>query len=142
MIGSGCRGDRGQVTVLMMPIIVALLAVAGLVIDGGAALAARQQAANLAEQAARLGADQLDQASLRGAGPATVDVAAATAAARGYLAAQGQAGRVDVNMSAVRVTVTISRRASLLQLVGIKTLTVTAHAAARSVGGISTVEDP
>jgi Flp pilus assembly protein TadG len=129
--------DGGQVTVLMLPVIVALLAVGGLVIDGGAALAARQQAASLAEQAARLGADQLDPESLRGPGPATVDTAAARNAASRYLTGQGHTGRVDIDAAGVTVTVTISRPTSLLHLVGVASLTVTGHASARSIGGIS-----
>ncbi len=134
--------DAGQVTVLVLLLLVALLAMAGLVIDGGAALSDRQQAANLAEQAARVGADQLDPVSLRGPGPARVDTRRAHAAATQYLAAQGQAGRVDVDGATVTVTVTISRRTTLLGLVGVGRLTVTGHASARSVGGIGQVEDP
>jgi len=133
--------DAGQATVLLLPLLVALLAMAGLVIDGGAALSDRQQAANLAEQAARVGADQLDPASLRGPGPARVDTRSARAAATRYLATQGRAGRVDVDGAAVTVTVTISRRTTLLGLAGVGRLTVTGRATARSVGGIGQVED-
>ena len=38
----------------------------GFVVDGGAALATRERAADLATQAARVGADALNPASLRG----------------------------------------------------------------------------
>ena len=44
---------------------VALLAIAGLVIDGGYALGAKREAMNNAEQAARAGADALNQGALR-----------------------------------------------------------------------------
>ena len=44
---------------------VALFALAGLVLDGGAALAAHGRAADVAQQAARAGADALDETSLR-----------------------------------------------------------------------------
>jgi len=142
MITVWTSDDRGQVTVLVLPLLVALLAVAGLVIDGGNALAGRQQAANLAEQAARIGADQLDPDSLRSPGPARVDTAAARAAAAGYLTGQGRTGRVDVEGGTVTVTITITRRTTLLGLVGVRRLTVTAHASARSIGGIRHEEDP
>src|SRR5207244_3131886 len=101
----------------------------------------RQQAANLAEQAARVGADQLDPNSLRASGLAEVDAPRARAAVARYLAARGTAGRVDIDGATVTVTVTISRHTSLLGLVGVRRLTVTAHASARSVGGIDQVED-
>ena len=60
---------------------VALLAVAGLVIDGGYALGAKREAMNSAEQAARAGADALDQGSLRD-GDTRVDPGRAVAAAQ------------------------------------------------------------
>jgi Flp pilus assembly protein TadG len=135
-------GDRGQVTILLLPLVIALLGMAGLVIDGGAALAARQQAANLAEQAARAGADQIDPDSLRGPGPSRVDPAAAQTAADRYLTAQQQAGHVDVDGSTVTVAVTIRRPTTLLGLFGVRSLTVTAHSSARSVSGIGHEEQP
>ena len=47
----------------------ALFALAGLVLDGGAALTAHGRAADVAQQAARAGADALDGASLRARPP-------------------------------------------------------------------------
>jgi Flp pilus assembly protein TadG len=136
------RSDSGQITVLLLPLLAALIAVAGLVIDGGTALAARQQAANLAEQAARIGADHIDQRSLYGTGPVQVDPAAARSAAESYLRAQRVSGRIETDGDRVTVTVTIDRRTALLGLVGIDSLSVTAHATARSIGGIGRVEEP
>src|SRR3712207_7980324 len=49
------RSERGTVTVFVVVFMSALLAVAGLVIDGGNLLAARRHAANVAESAARAG---------------------------------------------------------------------------------------
>ena len=59
------RDERGASTMFVVLFAVALLAVAGLVIDGGYALGAKREAMNSAEQAARVGADALDQGSLR-----------------------------------------------------------------------------
>ena len=53
---------------------VGMLALAGLVIDGGALLAARGQAADLAEQAARAAASAVTPASLRGPNPADLRI--------------------------------------------------------------------
>lgn len=75
--------DTGSVAAYLVIIVVALFALAGLVLDGGAALAAHGQAADVAQQAARAGADALDEQSLRAATPAglAADPAAARAAA-------------------------------------------------------------
>ena len=57
-----CADERGASTVFIVLFTVAMLAVAGLVIDGGYALGAKREAMNSAEQAARAGADALDEA--------------------------------------------------------------------------------
>src|SRR5664279_4932205 len=64
--GQRFRPEEGSVALYMAIITVALLAMAGLVIDGGSAIAARSKAADLAQQAARAGANALAPDSLRG----------------------------------------------------------------------------
>ena len=59
------RDERGVAAAFVVLFTVALLTVAGLVIDGGYALAAKREAMNQAEQAARAGADAISAASLR-----------------------------------------------------------------------------
>ncbi|MCP9950632.1 TadE family protein [Actinomadura madurae] len=59
------RGTIAMYTVLFTPIVLLL---AGLLVDGGLAIHARQRAADVAEQAARAGANQIDTAALRGTG--------------------------------------------------------------------------
>jgi hypothetical protein len=71
-----------------------------------------------------------------------VEAAAAAVAARRYLGTQGHDGQVEVDGAMVTVTVIISRRTSLLHLVGVGRLTVTGHASARSIAGITTEEGP
>ena len=130
-----CR-DEGTITVFVVVIATALLAMAGLVIDGGTALAARQQARSIAEQAARAGADQIARESLRTGGAPRLDPVAATAAAHRYLDARGQVGQVAVHGEAVTVTVRITRLAAILSAVGIDTLSSTATATAHGLTGI------
>ena len=92
---SGCDvtpRDQGTVTVFVTVFMAALMVVAGLVIDGGNTLAARREAADIAESAARAGAEQIDQGSIRAGGPITVDPVAAQAAAEHYLAVTGVTG--------------------------------------------------
>jgi Flp pilus assembly protein TadG len=129
--------DRGSVALYLALFAVALLAMAGLVVDGGAAIAARERAADLAEQAARAGADALVPASLRGSSPAElrVDHAAATIAARRVLTLGGATGEVTVSRVDVTVTAHVPRRAAILTAFGIDDLTGTAAATATVLHG-------
>lgn len=132
--------DEGSVTLFMVVITAALLAMAGLVIDGGYALAARQEAGTVAEQAARAGADAISRDSLQTGGPVRVDPAAATAAVHRYLEAQGHDGEASVNGDAVTVTVRITRTTAILSAVGIDSLSATASATAYGLTGIDHAE--
>lgn len=124
--------DRGSVTPFVVLFTVALFAIAGLVIDGGYALGAKRQAMNQAEQAARVGADALDQASLRDGHP-RVSAGQAEAAARAYLAAVEAHGSVHVDGGEVTVTVTLDQDTRLLSAVGVRHIPVSATATARSI---------
>jgi hypothetical protein len=89
----------------------------GVLVDVGAALTAREIAADAARQAARAGADALAPGSLRQASPAmiTANTPDAVAAATRYLTEAGITGGV-VTASGRRVTVhaTVHRRTQLL----------------------------
>ncbi len=111
---------------------VALLAVGGLVIDGGYALGAKREAMNSAEQAARVGADALDQGSLRD-GETKVDPGRAVAAAEGYLHSVDAQGTVSVNGGEVSVTVTAHQDTKILTVVGVGSIAVKATATATSI---------
>jgi Flp pilus assembly protein TadG len=128
------------VTLFVVVLTAALLAMAGLVIDGGYALAARQEAGSVAEQAARAGADAISRESLNGNGPLHVDPAAATRAAQQYLATTGHDGQVRVAGDSVTVTVRISRKTAILSVVGIDDLSSTSTATARGLTGIDRPE--
>lgn len=132
----GCAADEGSITPFVVVLTAALLAMAGLVIDGGYALAARQDANASAERAARAGADALSSQSVLGAGPLRIDPAAARTAADRQLAAAGRTGQVSVAGDTVTVTVTLTRPTAILSAVGIDTLTATATATARGLTGI------
>jgi Flp pilus assembly protein TadG len=132
--------DEGAATMFVVVLAPALLVTAGLVVDGGYALAARQEAASVAEQAARAGADALSRNSLRAGGPPRVDAAAANAAVSRYLEAGGHQGHASVTGDAVTVSVRISRKAAILSAFGIETLTASGTATARGVTGIDRPE--
>ena len=65
--------ERGSMALVLAILTVGMLAMAGLVIDGGAALAARGRAADVAQQAARAGADALPAACLLYTSPSPRD---------------------------------------------------------------------
>ena len=60
------RGQRGSFTFAVVFWALMAMILAGLVVDGGLAISERQHAGDIAEQAARAGADDLDQNALRG----------------------------------------------------------------------------
>ncbi len=126
------RDERGVSTLFVVLFAVAMLAVAGLVIDGGYALGAKREAMNQAEQAARVGADALDEGALR-SGTTRVNNSRAIAAAQGYLSRVGARGSVSVAGGEVTVTVTGSQDTSILSAVGITSLPVKASATALSI---------
>ena len=129
--------ERGQVTAMVAVLAVALLALGALVFDGGQILTARREANNLARQAARAGAQQLDIAQAR-TGTFTLDPAAADSAARAYLADQGVTpSAVRVTGDRVEVTVTLVQPTPLLSLLGIDEREVTATASARAARGVT-----
>jgi len=132
--------DRGSITAYLLIITVAIFALAGLVLDGGAALAAHGRAADVAQQAARAGADALDETSMRSATPAglTANPAAARVAAGEVLAAAGVTGDVAVNGGSVTVTARVTKPAAILSVVGISEVGGTATATARPLHGTTT----
>jgi len=116
--------DAGMVTAFVVVFTLALLVMAGLVLDGGLALSAKVQAIDEAQAAARAGAQAIDIPLYRSTGQITLDPAQATTEAESYLAQSGRIGTVAVDGNQVTVTVTISQPAQLLSLVGIDHLTV------------------
>lgn len=130
--------DRGSgIAAYMVAMAVVLFAFAGLVLDGGAALTARGQAADTAQQAARAGADALDVGSLR-SGVLRADSAAAVAAAQAVLSAAGVDGQVGVAGSQVTVTAHVTRPTAILSMVGIGEVSGTATYSAFPLHGTTT----
>lgn len=134
-------GDRGSAALWLAIVMVALLAFAGLVLDGGTALAARGRAADVAQQAARAGADALTPSTVfTGGGAAGLGAqeAAANTAAQRVLAAAGVTGTVAVSAASVTVTATASKATAILSAVGIDQVSGTASATAAPLLGTTT----
>jgi Flp pilus assembly protein TadG len=145
--------DEGAAAVLVLVLTPALFALGGLVLDGGRHLSARQQAADLAEQAARAGADHLDVSALRTAGQAAsvdtgsssrLDGPAAKAAACRFVTTTDPAAVCTATVSDTpdgqRLTVRVRTTTStvLLGLIGVNQLHTDATGSALAVTGIRT----
>jgi Flp pilus assembly protein TadG len=123
--------DEGSAAMWLIVVTSALLVMCGLVFDGGAALAAKGRAADVAQQAARAGADALDADTLYrggGAGALRAQRAAAVAEARAVLAAAGVTGDATVTAEGVTVTATSTRPTAILTIIGVDEVTGTATA--------------
>lgn len=129
-------GERGTITIFVTTTTVALLMAAGLVLDGGRLLAAQRQAVDHASAAARAGAQAVDTGALRER-RSELDARRAIRAAQRFLAARGEAGRVTVDGGRIHVTVARRETTSLLTLVGIRTVGISASGSARVVRGVS-----
>jgi hypothetical protein len=122
--------DRGGIAVMLLFIgMVAIVAAAGL-LGGGAVFAARSHGYDLAQAAARSGAQQIDTAAYRTDGTLRLDPARAAQAAKQFLAAAGATGSVQVSAAEITVTATSRQTTPMLRMFGISTVTVTSTAAA------------
>ncbi|WUI00392.1 pilus assembly protein TadG-related protein [Spirillospora sp. NBC_00431] len=131
------RGDRGSYSLFAIVLAFMFLLLAGMVYDLGAKLRAGQRAGNLAEEAARAGAGQIDRDGAYTGGRLVVDRAAAVRASRAYLTAAGVSGSVTpVGAGKIRVTVTVSQPTALLSMIGIGSARVTRTATADLLTGI------
>jgi Flp pilus assembly protein TadG len=128
--------DHGAIAAFVVLLMVGFLALLGLVVDGGTALTSRQAAQVEAEQAARAGAGSLSVDALR-AGTIQIDTAAALATADGFMAAAGHPGTAVVANGVVTVRIHYQVPTTILGLIGINRLDVSAEAAAINVGGVT-----
>jgi hypothetical protein len=129
---AGRDGERGALSLMVVILFVALAALAGIVVDGGAKLTADENADALAQEAARAGATTVDVSDAYSRGSFVVNAQQALAAARSYLV---EAGCNHYTVSAVgdrtiKVTVTITQPTWFLSLIGVRSFTSTGTATA------------
>lgn len=134
--GIGRDLEQGSFTVFLAVLAVALFVLVGLVIDGGRAVAAQGAATGEAEQAARLGADQISVEAIR-SGVVSIDPAAATRVADAYLQAVGRPGVVTVVGQTVSVSVQSSDPTVILGMIGLEQIEISATASATNVHGVT-----
>lgn len=134
--------ERGSVALYTVAVMMGMVAMAGLVIDGGNGIAARERAADLAQQAARAGADALTPASLHTGTPDQLSAspAAATAAADQVLAADSRVhdSRVSVDGNSVTVHVTVHEKTAIMSAVGLTEISGSATSTATALHGTTT----
>lgn len=126
--------DRGSGTIWAMGVVIIMMILSGAVLDGGNAMAGRVKALDIAQEAARAGANQIDLAALRNDGVVQLDPGRAEAAAAGFLGRAGIDGVVNATTQEVTVTVSRAQPTLILQAVGVDqlTMTATAHAVAQT----------
>jgi Flp pilus assembly protein TadG len=105
---------------------VGLLALAGLVVDGGAKVRAVQRADRIAAEAARAAGQAVDVADVLDGSDVRVDRRAALVAAESYLRASGVEGSVRILDAGrgIAVTTTTSAPTVFLGLIGVPRFTV------------------
>lgn len=134
------RSERGAISAMVVTLTIMLFMLAGLVIDGGFAINARQRLYDDAEQAARAAANQIDIEALRETGQVVLLEAEARQAAVDYMSARGYAaGQVTVNFNGNEVSVHAEDRVntSLLQLIFIEDFPIEGEATSRPAVGIT-----
>ncbi|MFI7127443.1 pilus assembly protein TadG-related protein [Nonomuraea sp. NPDC050153] len=117
--------ERGSMSVFTVLFSVVVFLLAGLLVDGGAAINARLRAADVAEQAARAGADEIDVDHLRATGQTRLlGEDQVCARADEIVAAQGGEGvtrgecTVAQGQAQVTVTVSVQWKAFFLSAIG------------------------
>jgi Flp pilus assembly protein TadG len=128
--------DRGSISMFTVIFTVSVILLAGLLVDGGLAIHARQRAYDIAEQAARAGADDINEANLRATGNTEINVDTACGKVDKLLAAypgeiDQQATICDRTPQEVTVTIQITVQPQLLSIVpGFSAFTMTGTASA------------
>lgn len=131
--------DRGTVSMYVVLFTPAVLVLAGLLVDGGLAIHARQRAADMAEQAARAGANQINEAELRATGKPVIDPGRAESAACGLLSDYDDnitGSSCGATEEEVEVTVELTVNPQFLSIVpGFGSFTMRSTASAQPITG-------
>lgn len=126
------RGQRGSVVLWFALLAPFLIGVAGLATDAGYLYNRRQHLQDVADDAARTGAERLDAATYYGRQVIVLDPPEARAAALAYLAEVAPDDAASVQAAPRQVVVTLQEQVPLpfLRAIGIATATVGAQSSA------------
>lgn len=129
------QAEEGAVSAMVAVLALGLVACAGLAYDGGMIVTTTAAAHDVAAAGARAGAQQVDPAAVH-QGMATLDPAAATAAAEAFVAEAGMTATAAVQGSAVTVAVRTTQPMRILPLADrMIVATATATAVSDVLGG-------
>jgi Flp pilus assembly protein TadG len=132
------NGERGSISLMTVILTVPLLVLSGLVVDGCMKLRETETADAIAQEAARAGAGIVAPGPAYSAGQFRVEQQQAIVAAHEYLSDAGYKGSVStVGLDGIRVSVTVTRSTLLLNLIGVRSMTVRGSAVADLVTGIT-----
>jgi hypothetical protein len=134
------RADEGRVTAFVVVLTIGILALAGLTLDAGLALAAKVKANGQAEAAARAGVQAIDLATYRTNGTLQLLPTQAAGDAHSYLATVGASGTISISGNTVTVTVTAAQPTQLLGMVGISSIPVHGQGSAHPQRGVVNIE--
>lgn len=109
--------ERGSLSMFMAAFMVMAVLLLALVVDGGQIRNARRQAADIAQGAARAGAQELDS-QRRLSGEVAANPPEVAQSARNYLTLAGATGDVQVDGSQVHVTVRLDVDLAFLDAAG------------------------
>ena len=110
------KNQRGSLSALTVCMVLSALTLVGLVFDGGRSLSEYTRLSDIAENAARAGAQEV--IGLR-AGEMRIDSRAAVSVGQSYLHAHGVSGHIETNNDSVSVEVTGARRFQILGIIGL-----------------------
>jgi Flp pilus assembly protein TadG len=122
--------ERGSVLITGLLLSLALIMVIGAAVDIGHAFLVKRQLASIADDAALSGSQAINLQRLHEGQLQLNPAQAQTEAQRAIAASPSVAGQVNATAGSVTVTVTRRVPTILLGLVGLHTLTITAHASA------------
>jgi Flp pilus assembly protein TadG len=141
---TGQRRDRGSVSLFLSIFAIAAFILLALLVDGGTALNAKMRAADIAEQAARAAANQVDVADLRSPNPTVVIGPGACAAAASIVAQYQVTSHTSASVSncdaipgSTKATIEVSVRTSPVIPLLFGNFTMTASASAYPACGIT-----
>jgi hypothetical protein len=108
------KSQRGSLSALTVCIVLSAMTLVGLVFDGGSSVSEYTRLSDIAENAARVGAQQVG--GLR-AGEVRIDSRAAISASQSYLQVHGVQGNVETSEDSVSVEVTGNSRFQILGII-------------------------
>jgi hypothetical protein len=128
--------EEGSITFLFLVFTVSIILFLGIVVDGGRQLSAVTNAQSVAEQAARIGANQFSITELR-SGSIVLDPEQTCEAANNFLEIRGLSGSCQVAGNNVIVQVSYRDPTMILGLIGINSFSVNVTASATFVSGVN-----